>query len=67
MLHFLCQQGKANKSASRLSDLDILWIYQEMILRLTGQNDENIVFFLVGIKLKMSQEWFCASYFSHSA
>lgn len=45
MLHFLCQQGKANKSASRLSDLDILWIYQEMILRLTGQNDENIVFF----------------------
>lgn len=45
MLHFLCQQGKANKSASRLSDLDILWIYQEMILRLIGQNDENIVFF----------------------
>jgi hypothetical protein len=30
MLHFLCQQGKANKSASRLSDLDILWIYIEI-------------------------------------
>lgn len=66
MLHFLCQQGKTNKSASGLLNLDILWIYQEMILRLTGQNDENIVF-LVGIKTKMSHEWFCVSYFSHSA
>ena len=45
MLHFLCQQGKTNKSASGLLNLDILWIYQEMMLRLTGQNDENIVFF----------------------
>ena len=45
MLHFLCQQGKTNKFASGLLNLDILWIYQEMILRLTGQNDENIVFF----------------------
>ena len=45
MQHFLCQQEKDNKSVSGLLNLDILWIYQEMMLRLTGQNDENIVFF----------------------
>lgn len=45
MLHFYVNRKKDNKSVSGLLNLDILWIYQEMMLRLTGQNDENIVFF----------------------